>query len=74
MIEFVNPTSPVSDFGILQATREPIHEHGVLVVIDYVLDLAEHPSHALRGQPELEYRELHPLTVSFAYLGHSSEP
>lgn len=74
MTEFVNPASPVSDSGVLQAARESIHENGVLVEIDHVLELAEHPSHALRGQPELEHRELHPLTVSLANLGHSSEP
>ena len=74
MAEFVKPTSPVSDSGVLQAAREPIHEHGVLVAIYHILELAEHPGHALRRQPEFEHRELHPLTVSFAYLGHSSEP
>ena len=45
--EFVNPTSPVSYSGVLQATRKAIHEHGVTVAVDHVLYLAEHPSHTL---------------------------
>ena len=36
--------------------------------VDYVLDLADHPSQALGRQPALEHRELYALTVSFTYL------
>ena len=38
---------PVSDSGVLKATGEAVHEHGVEITIDHILDLAEHPSHAL---------------------------
>ena len=44
------------------------------MAVDDVLHLADHASQPLRGQPELEDRKLHTLTVLLTDLGDAPEP
>ena len=44
------------------------------MAVDGVLNLADQPSQPLRGQPALEDRKLHALTVLLTDLGDAPEP
>ena len=59
--------------GVFDSSREAIHDDGIHVVIDDVLNFADHASQPRRRKPTLEDRELHSSSILLADLSDSPE-
>ena len=54
--------------GILQPSSESVHDHGIALAVNGILDFPDHPRQAGGRQATLEHRFLHAASVALAHL------